>query len=245
MIRKIDVLVLGGGYGKRLFAELDLPKYTPKGLIPIEGTTGLDMGLRTFSKSLIGKIIIETNREGALAYSDWIDRHKEYDSQLFIEPRSSPTSCLGVLETLEYFYQELKPEKPILLMAPDNIFFQNQDHLILNSEIADVKVLTYNLSKLSEVSKYGALVTEGNKIVECEEKPAEPKSRLIKTAYEIWKPSIFEGLNEWNKEGDSDKVGEYLNHMIQKKFKIISIPTKGEWIDIGAKKDFIKAKTKI
>ncbi|KKQ77392.1 MAG: hypothetical protein US98_C0005G0001, partial [Parcubacteria group bacterium GW2011_GWC1_38_6] len=31
----VGVLVLGGGYGTRLFDKLKLPNYTPKGLIQI------------------------------------------------------------------------------------------------------------------------------------------------------------------------------------------------------------------
>jgi len=242
MTSSIDVLVLGGGYGTRLFDKLKLPNYTPKGLIQINGICGLDRGLETFSKNLIGKVIIETNSEGVSAYSKWVRNNLIYDAEIFVEPFSRPDLCWGILDTLRYVYKKLKFKEPILLMAPDNIFSQNQDQLILDANSADGKILTYKVKRLIDAKKYGVIQTFGNKIIGCEEKPRLPKSRTIKTAYEIWKPRMFEELKEWARIGNSDKVGDYINYLISKDFGILSIPTKGEWIDIGTKSDLEKTR---
>lgn len=242
----IDVLVLGGGYGTRLFSELKTKTYLPKGLIKINNFTCLDLVLKSFSKKFLGKIIIETNNEGFPSYYEWAKKNKEYKTKIIVEPISSPNNCLGVLKTLEYIYFKLKFKREVLLIAPDNIFFENQDRLILDKTPADAKILIYSLKNKGDVKKYGMIeLDKSGHVISCKEKPEKPSSRIIRTSCEVWSPRMFKLLREWNKTRNSDKVGDYINFLVKRGYKIKAIPTEGEWIDIGTKKDLLRARRMI
>jgi glucose-1-phosphate thymidylyltransferase len=242
--KKIDFLILGGGYGTRLFGKSS-KRYIPKGLVKIGDFSGIDRILTSFSKELIGKVIIETNKEGLKHYSLWAKKNKQYKTEILVEPFSSPENCLGILKTLEFVFSNLKFKKPILVVAPDNVFFERQDQLIFDERKADAKILTYDIGGLQEAKKYGVVNLNGERIVSCIEKPKKPSSKIIRTSCEIWTPKMFSFLYEWNKKGDSDKVGDYINFLIKKKLYILSIPTKGYWVDMGTKKDLKNIRKKL
>ena len=129
----MDILVLGGGYGTRLFGEHTPENYLPKGLVKIGNKTAIDYALSAFSRDLIGKIIVETNMEGEEHYRHWMrSKDNDLNIEIYVEKQSTPKKCLGILKTLEIVARDILFKEPTLLVAPDNIFTLNQDSLIRN-----------------------------------------------------------------------------------------------------------------
>ncbi len=238
----MDILILGGGYGTRLFGKYNKDTYFPKGLVKINGKPCIEYALETFSDNLIGNIILETNKEGKLFYEEWLNKSNFKEKiEIYTEEISTPENCLGVLETINLVFNKYRFIKPVLIISPDNIFTMKQDELITNYT-SGVKIATYYLKLLEDGKKYGVLELKSNNVISCIEKPSSPKSKIIRTSCEIWGPEAFSLLSTWNKTNNSDKVGDFINFLVKKEISVESHKTKGLWIDIGNKFDLEIAK---
>lgn len=241
----MDILILGGGYGTRLFGEYNRATYIPKGLVNVEEKPCIEHALETFSDNLVNRIILETNREGKHFYEDWVRKSRfRKKTEIYVEEISTPKNCLGVLETIGIVLSNYRFSKPILILSPDNIFTRKQNGLI-TGYTSGVRIATYGLNSLSDAQKYGVLELNSGKITECIEKPSNPHSKTIRTSCEIWGSEVFSQLSEWNELYDSDKVGDFINFLIKRGIYVESYKTNGSWIDIGNKEDFKKAKLMI
>ena len=234
----IDVLILGGGYGTRLLKNTLAKDYIPKGLVDIVGKPAVERALEAFPNPFINKIILETNNEGEKHYSNWISNYsKGKNIELFVEPISTPDVCLGVLQTISYVHEKSPFTKPVLIIAPDNIFLETQEHIFDNGRDFPVTMLAYNVRSYEDARKYGVLTLENSKVTHCEEKPKKPLSTKVRTACELWKPKIFNMLNDWIKIGDTYKAGNFIQYVIQSGIDVRAFGVKGEWKDIGNKYD--------
>jgi len=238
----MDVLILGGGYGKRLFGAYDPDTYYPKGLVQISGRPCIEHILDAFSDGLISRVILETNREGEAHYRNWLKKSRLADkTEIFVEEVSSPDNCLGVLETIDIVSRHYQFKRPILIVSPDNIFIRKQDGLV-TGYTEGARIAIYKLEYLEDAKKYGVVEVELDKIISCIEKPLRPQSRIIRTSCEIWDESVFHLLSRWNSSFNSDKVGDFINYLITNEINVESYETSGLWIDIGNEQDLEKAK---
>mgnify|MGYP001570412829 FL=1 len=238
----MEVLVLGGGYGTRLFGRHNSRTYSPKGLIEIMGRPCIDYALGAFSEDLMDRIILETNKEGKSFYEHWLSKSKFKDkTKVYLEEVSTPEKCLGVLETISIVSNHYKFSKPVLIISPDNLFTKKQDKLI-TGYTSGIRIATYELNSLIDAQKYGVLELDSEKIIGCIEKPLKPISKTIRTSCEIWSPEVFSLLSEWNNHFDSDKVGDFINFIIKQEIHVKSYKTDGFWIDIGNEQDLQKAR---
>ncbi len=234
----VDVLILGGGYGTRLLEDASPRIYTPKGLIDMVGKPAVERNIEAFLSPAINRIVLETNNEGAKPYASWISRYSEGGRiELFVEPLSNSRECLGVLQTISYVHDHKSFTKPVLIVAPDNIFFETQEHIFNNAGDSYVKMLTYDVKSFESATKYGVLTLSDSRVIHCEEKPQKPASTIVRTACELWQPDIFNMLGDWVGTGETDKVGRFIQYLIQSGIDVKSCPVRGDWKDIGTKYD--------
>jgi glucose-1-phosphate thymidylyltransferase len=240
--KSVDILVLGGGYGTRLFGEPSLGVYVPKGLISIGGQPAIERCLGSFKDERIDRVIIETNNEGKIPYEEWLKTSGgEENMELFVESISTRDNCLGVLETINLTNKQYGFNKPVLLLAPDNLFTSPQTQIFDYGSSTNATILTYEVESIDQAKKYGVINLDGKTIVGCTEKPENPYSKNIRTACEIWTPKLFDKLEQWLTKGNSDRTGDFIGNLIKQGIQITSCPVNGKWIDIGSEEDLAEA----
>ncbi len=241
---KIDILVLGGGYGTRLFGKGLRKDYSPKGLVDVNGKKAVEWGLDSFSDDLVRNIFIETNNEGFGPYSDWL-RNSRYmrKAEIVVEPHSTPQRSLGVLETIADTFSRLSFEKPVLVLASDHVFSDNQDGLITDYKGEECRVGVYNIESASEASNYSVVKVIDGRVVAWKEKPISPKSTLVGVSCKIWNRKVFDQLENWNRSGGNpDRDGDFMSYLIDQGYFVSSFPVPGQWFDIGTPANLDKAR---
>ncbi len=238
----MDMMVLGGGYGTRLFGKYNREKYIPKGLLKIGNSPIIDITLSCFSHSLIDRIILETNKEGEEFYINWMNNREDRSKiSIYLDKNSSPNNPHGVLGTIESTIKDCSLDKsPLLIIAPDNFFTENLDNMINYYSNEDAFIATYELEDFSDAKKYGVVKVVKDEIVNCKEKPDSPDSKLIRTSCEIWGERAFSYLEKWNKIYKADRVGDFINYLIDENCNVRSYKLNSFWIDIGSKEDLEK-----
>ncbi len=89
--------------------------------------------------------------------------------------------------------------------------------------------------------KYGVGIVKGSKVVDFEEKPAEPKSSLASTACYLFKKNDLLHIGELVKTGKADAPGNLIKYLAEKS-EVYGFIFDEHWFDVGTFESLEEAK---
>jgi glucose-1-phosphate thymidylyltransferase len=217
-------VILAGGLGTRLYP---LTHVSNKHLLPIYNKPMIFYPIETLVKAGITDIMIVTSGPHVGHFLGVLKNGKE----------------LGVRH-LEYAYQE-KPDGGIadaLSLAED--FADGESVAVIlgdNTTDADIseavskfeKGAMVFLKKVSDPSRFGVPVFEGDRIVKIEEKPKEPKSDYAVTGLYIYDPKVFKYIKEIKPSGRGELEITDVNNKYVENGELDWAELRGFWSDAG------------
>ncbi len=220
-------LLLAAGFGTRLYS-LGINK--AKGLIEYKG--------KPFVSHLVDKIpqdipiLLNTNKKFEADFRHWqstLDR----EITLCVEPVYDETQAFGAIGSIEYWVRQEHIAEDLLVLASDNYFEFDLSHFIASFNGKNTLVAVHDIGDKSKASKYGVVKLAGDKIVELEEKPAQPKSSLIATACYIFPQRVLPLLAQYCAEGKRDNLGSFITYLIAQD-EVYAYPFSERWLDMGS-----------
>ena len=134
----------------------------------------------------------------------------------------------------------------VLILSGDHLYKMNYDKM-LRYHIDNNADLTVAVREVpwAEASRFGIMnVNQKDKIIEFEEKPAEPKSNLASMGIYIFKWSTLKRalLKENEIERDEHDFGKHIiPSLLEKKKKLMAYRFKGYWKDVGTIDSYYEA----
>ncbi len=132
----------------------------------------------------------------------------------------------------------------IMIVAGDNLFeFSLKDFVESHKKHNKSAVALYDVQDKELAKHYGIVgVGDGDRMIEFEEKPNEPKSTLASTGVYIYPPHVLPMLQEFVKKYEnSDKAGNFLE-WLHKREHVYCYITNERWLDIGTLDQLEKAR---
>jgi len=257
----MKAILLAGGYAKRLWP---LTRDCPKSLLPVAGKPMIDYILdRVEQVEEIEEVFLSTNRRFEAQFKEWLetyrDRHKGTggkEIELVIEETREEGEKLGSIGALDFLIDRFGLEEDLLVVGGDNLFdFDLRDFVGFYKAKGKTKgktkgkrekssvVLLYDMREKERVrGKYGVLEVDADfRIVNSEEKPAEPKTTLISTACYIFTKSDLALVKEYLAAGNNpDAIGFFVSWLCKKR-ELYGLVHDGLWFDIGSFEDYERA----
>lgn len=240
-------MILAGGRGTRLY---DLTKKTAKPAVFFGGKYRIiDFPISNCANSNINVVGVLTQYEPvelnayAGAGQRWgLDTR---GSGVYVLPPSEKDGTKfdvyqgtadAITQNIE-FIDTFNPEY-VLVLSGDHIYKMDYDKMLsyhkANSADATIAVLPVSWK---EASRFGIMnVDEESRIVEFEEKPAEPKSNLASMGIYIfnWKLLRRELLDDVKREGSSHDFGhDIIPSMLNQDKRLYAYRFEGYWKDVG------------
>lgn len=220
-------IILAGGFGTRL---KDVVSDLPKPMAPVNGTPFLTYLLNYLQKYGIQNVIISTGFLSEKISTYYKNKFKQLN--IIYSHEEEPLGTGGGIRLA----LEKSQDENVLILNGDSFFnldiksFCNS-HLISNSQVS------LALRKVNDVSRYGEIQTQENRIIAFNEKSTVAKPGLINAGVYIINKEIF-----------LTNTGENLNFSIEKDFfakHLTSISMSGfefdnYFIDIGIPEDYKK-----
>jgi glucose-1-phosphate thymidylyltransferase len=223
-------LILAGGFGTRLYP---LTIYKAKALLEYKGKPLLSHILDRVPENI--DILVSCNRKFESDFHRW-QKNADRPVELCVEHVWTEEQKKGAIGSLEFWVGSKNITEDLLVIAGDNYFEFDLAEFIFAYDGENVLVAIYDIGDMSKASQFGIVSLDGNRIVEFQEKPAQPHSSLVSTGIYIFPPRIFPLLSRYCAEGKRDNLGSFITHLIDRDEVHARVFTE-TWLDIGSAED--------
>ena len=227
-------IFLCAGYATRLFP---LTENFPKALLKVGGRALLDYILdEVNSLDEIDEIYLVTNAKYTPHFESWAKEKNNIKPITVINDGTyTNDDRLGAIGDINFTIEKCNINEDVLIIAGDNLFtFKLREFVDFYKAKNAPSVCVREETDINLLKRVGvAVLDDSNKILDFEEKPAEPKSKYAVYAEYIYPKEILPVFKEYLAEGNSnDAPGNFVAYLY-KKMPTYAYPFKGECYDVG------------
>ena len=238
----MTLIILAAGYAVRL---QPLTLDTSKSLLPIGNRKIIERILEKVSKvKEISSVYIITNSKFFKNFSEWLKGYKHAKKiSLICDGTTSNDNRLGAIKDMEFVIKEESIEGDIMVVAGDNLFeFDMNDFLKFARDKGGISIAVHDIGSLELAKNFGVVkVDEDSRVVDFDEKPANPQSTLISTGIYYFPKDKVAFINEYVKmQNKLDAPGHYIG-WLSKRDKVYGFAFPEDWYDIGTMESYKKA----
>ncbi|MCL2372683.1 MAG: glucose-1-phosphate adenylyltransferase subunit GlgD [Defluviitaleaceae bacterium] len=252
-------IILAGGKNERLGA---LTKSRAPSALPVGSCyRAIDFPLSNMTNSGIKKVAVITQYNSRslhdhLSSPKWWDLGSKNGGLFILSPYQSSDNSLWFRDTADSIYQNLtflrrSKEQYVVISSGDCIYKMDYNDLIAYHEAknADITIAYRNVPENEDIRQYGVLeLDEGERVLDLEEKPLEPLTRLGSIGtYVMAREKLIELVETVVSEGKYNLVRDIFSRY-RKRLRIFGYNFKGYWCNLGSTQsyfdcnmDFLKA----
>ena len=228
----MKVLIMAGGYATRLWP---ITKGKPKPLLPVGDKYIIDYILEKV-RELDLEVYVSTNKFFERHFKGWVKRK---GVELIVEETISEEEKLGTIGAIKYAVSKLGLDD-YLIVAGDNLFSFSLKEFLKRYNGKPL-IAVYDVGDFELAKRYGVVVLEGDKVIDFQEKPLQPKSTLISTGVYALPEEIVGKIDEYLKEGNRDSPGYFIEWLLKKGVEIYAYKFDDYWYDIGSADSYLEA----
>ncbi|WP_222912800.1 sugar phosphate nucleotidyltransferase [Natrinema sp. SYSU A 869] len=236
----MNAVVLAGGYATRMWP---LTKERPKMFLPIGEDTVIDRILAELEvDARIDDVYISTNERFADDFEAYL-ADSEFDKpRLSIEETVGEDEKFGVVGALAQLVDREEIDDDLLVIAGDNLIsFDIADFIDTFAERDAPTLAAYDVGSREKAKSYGLVELEGERVVDFQEKPADPKSTLVSIAcYAFPQNSLSLLATYLAGENNPDEPGWFIQWLQDRK-PTYAYTFEGAWFDIGTPASYLDA----
>jgi len=232
----MKAIILAAGYATRLYP---LTKDQPKPLLNVNGTPIIEHIINQV-KTLkeVNQIYIITNHRFYPHFQSWLNSYPTTKKiKLLNDGTLNNDDRLGSIGDLHFVIKEEGINEDILMIAGDNLFGFNLNSFcnFFQKNQASCLAVCDLKSKEKVANLLGVVILDSNqRIIDFEEKPANPKSTLAATCCYLFSKKDLPLVSEYVKISEkADKPGDFAKWFSQRN-KMMGFTFKEHWFDIGS-----------
>ncbi len=234
----MKAIVLCAGRGTRL---RPLTHTTAKHLIPVANKPVLAYSLETIKKAGITDVALIVAPHNKEVFMETFKDGSEYGLKIEYVVQEEPKGLAHAV----WVARDFIGESDFLMYLGDNLIMEDLKPFVEDFKVSGVDA-SILLTPVEDPRRFGVAVVEGGKVVRVIEKPKEPPSNLAIVGVYLFKPVIFEGIENikpsWRGELEITDAIEYL---IERGYKVKAHVIYGWWKDTGKPEDLLEANRKI
>ena len=236
-------ILLAAGYATRLYP---LTKDKPKSLLPLGDRLIIDHIMDSIdSIEDITSVVLITNDRFADQFEEWassLDREGKAPLTIVNDGSTNDSNKLGAIGDLKYTIDKLSIDDDVCILAGDNIFTYDIREMYRFFKEKDAPTLVAisvpDREQLTHLAV--AVLGDDGRILDMEEKPAEPKSEWGIYATYFYGRDILPMIDTYLDEGNSPDAPGNFPAWLYKRMPVYAYKGDGECIDIGTLENYEK-----
>lgn len=244
-------LILAGGYGTRLWP---VTRERAKPLLPLAGVSLLDYILDEIEQiERMGRIYVTTNERFKDSFKDYLARRGDGRYELVIEEQKEEEEKYGAVGGIMNVIGSEEGDDYLVIGGDNYYSFKIKDFIDFSLEKESITNACFRVKSLEEAKNYGIVNFDQNKkIIDFQEKPKNPSSRMASTACYYFPEERLEIFREyadfWEgkipEEVYLDEPGRFIEWTVEN-YDIYAYPFEGKWMDIGTRAGYLRAESEL
>jgi len=236
----MHAVVLAGGYATRLWP---VTRNRPKMLLPVGEETVVDRilaGLETDDR--IEDVFVSTNERFATDFRAHVAAAGYEKPRLSVEQTTDEDEKLGVVGALAQLVErEGIADEDLLVVAGDNLISFDIGEFLDYFEAREAPTLAaYDVGSRERAKSYGLVDLESDRVVDFQEKPADPPSTLVSIACYAFPADAVRFSDYLNGGNNPDEPGWFIE-WLQNRREVYAFTFDGAWYDIGTPESYLEA----
>jgi len=227
-------VILAGGLGTRLFP---LTKITNKHLLPVHDRPMIYYPIQTLINAGIDDIMIVTGGNSAGDFLRLLGNGKEFGlkhlNYTYQEGEGGIADALGLVE-------HFADDQPVCVVLGDNVIEGNIRSAAdeYREEGKGAKIL---LKRVTDPQRFGVPELDGDKVLQIEEKPQDPKSDFAVIGIYFYDSTVFDVIRTLVPSGRGElEITDVNNHYIRRG-EMTWNELDGWWTDAGTFESLLRA----
>jgi len=235
----MQAVVLAGGYATRLWP---ITKHRPKMLLPIGETTVIDRIFRELeADDRIEEVYVSTNERFAEEFEEHLAESEFEKPRLSVEDTTEESEKFGVVGALGQLVDREGIDDDLLVVAGDNLIGFDLSAFLDFFERSEAATLAaYDVGDREKAKSYGLVDLEGDRVVDFQEKPDEPRSTLVSIACYAFPAESLRFEEYLAGDNNPDEPGWFLQ-WLQSREPVHAYVFEEAWFDIGTPESYLGA----
>jgi len=226
-------IILAGGTGSRL---MPLTKVTNKHLLPVYNKPMVFYPLETLAKAGIKDIMLVSGRGHAGHFVELLGSGRDQGVRITYEIQEQAG---GIAEALGLAKNWAGSEKLAVILG-DNIFDHDMTAAVEEFKVQPRGAKVF-LKTVDDPERFGVAEIAGEKIVNIEEKPSQPKSNYAVTGLYMYDPQVWDIIQNLKPSGRGELEITDVNNFYVQQGTMTYETLSGEWTDAGTFDSLVKA----
>ncbi|WP_227376726.1 sugar phosphate nucleotidyltransferase [Haladaptatus halobius] len=236
----MKAVVLAGGYATRLWP---ITKHRPKMFLPIGETTVID---RIFADleadDRIDTVYVSTNERFAEDFETYLADSRFEKPQLSVEDTSEEDEKFGVVGALAQLVERENVDDDLVVIAGDNLIsFDVGDFVDFFETKGSPCLAAYDVGSRELAKSYGLVELDGDRVVDFQEKPVDPKSTLVSIACYAFTRENLPALERYLEDGNNPDEPGWFVQWLQNQESVYAYTFEEAWFDIGTPASYLDA----
>ncbi|ELY43707.1 sugar phosphate nucleotidyltransferase [Natronorubrum sulfidifaciens] len=236
----MKAVVLAGGYATRMWP---ITKHRPKMFLPIGESTVIDRIFDALeSDDRIDEVYVSTNERFAADFEAHLDASEFEKPRLSVEETSKEQGKFGVVGALAQLIDREDVDDDLLVIAGDNLIsFDIADFLEYFEQQDAPTLAAYDVGSREKAKSYGLVDLEGDRVVDFQEKPDNPKSTLVSIACYAFPADSLSLLPTYLEDGNNPDEPGWFVQWLQNREPTYAYTFEDAWFDIGTPESYLDA----
>lgn len=236
----MKAIVLAGGYATRLWP---VTKHRPKMFLPVDDSTVIDTVFEDLeADDRISEVFVSTNERFAGEFETYLANSRFEKPTLSVEGTTAEDEKFGVVGALAQLIDREGIEEDLIVVAGDNLIsFDIAEFVDFFETKGSPTLAAYDVGSKERARSYGLVDLDGDRVVDFQEKPDDPKSTLVSVACYAFPAEALPLFEEYLSAGENpDEPGWFIQWM-QSRQPVHAFTFDGAWFDIGTPESYLDA----
>jgi len=236
----MKAVVLAGGYATRLWP---ITRNRPKMLLPVgDGTVIDEIFADLEADSRIDEVFVSTNERFAEEFEAYLADTDFEKPTVSVEDTSAESEKFGVVGALTQLIDRENVDDDLIVVAGDNLIsFDVGEFVDFFAEKETPTLAAYDVGSRERAKSYGLVQLDGDRVVDFQEKPDEPKSTLVSIACYAFPQETLPDFEAYLSDGNNPDEPGWFIQWLQSRQPVHAFTFEEAWFDIGTPESYLDA----
>ncbi|MFP9191689.1 sugar phosphate nucleotidyltransferase [Natronosalvus vescus] len=236
----MKAVVLAGGYATRLWP---ITKHRPKMFLPVGESTVIDhIFAELEADDRIDEVFVSTNERFEAEFEAHLAESPFDKPRLSVEDTAEEDEKFGVVGALAQLIDRETVDDDLVVIAGDNLIsFDIAEFIDYFERQGTPSLAAYDVGSREKAKSYGLVELEGERVVDFQEKPDDPKSTLVSIACYAFPEENLSLLSTYLEEGNNPDEPGWFIQWLQNREPTHAFTFEGAWFDIGTPDSYLDA----